>query len=417
MTPPLLIVFCHLRWDFVRDRPQHLLTRLGDRWQVLYVEEPVYDAGLPWLEERLLDRRLTVLVPHTPVAAPGFDERQLPLLRQLLAGYQRRSRRAVDVAWLYTPMALPLARGLSPTCIVYDCIDDLALFADAPAALRAHEDALLQQASLVMTGGLSLYEARRDRHPHVVCLPSAVDAAHYAAHSGVPSAAHDDAAPSAADLLPQDREPFRQAEALQGGTARPRLGYMGVIDHRLDLALLAHVADAHPEWSLVMAGPVARTDVRALPRRPNILWLGPQPYERLPHLLAGWDLCLMPFALNEATRCLCPSQTLEYLAGGKPVVSTPIHDVSWMYGDLVALAEGGPDFVAACERLLAESGSRRAHRALDMMALVSSSSWDRTAQAVHELLLQALHAARARRADAAARPLAAGASAARVGIG
>jgi len=372
-TVPTLIVFSHLRWSFVFQRPQHLMSRLAGRWQVLFVEEPVRCSGPPRLEVRTLGPSLTVLVPHTPAASAGFHDDQLALLQPLLYTYLREQRCSVDVAWLYTPMALPLVRTVRPACIVYDCMDELSAFKDAPRQLRQRESALLKQASLVLTGGPSLYEARRNLHANVHCFPSAVDAAHFAP----------------ANLVP-DSDDAQAAFALQGHLPGPRLGFFGVIDERLDTALVDLLAERHPEWSVVMAGPVVKIDPASLPQRPNLHWLGMQPYERLPYLLAGWDVCLMPFAMNESTRFISPTKTLEYMAGEKPVVSTPVPDVIWLYGEAVAVAAGPEAFVAACENVLAERGAPRCRRATEMLSAVSLHSWDRSATGIHTLLLKAL---------------------------
>lgn len=399
MTPPLLVVFSHLRWDFVFQRPQHLMSRLASRWRVLFVEEPMPHDGAPRLALREPVPGLTVATPYTPFAATGFHDDQLATLQALLARHLAATGPA-DVAWLYTPMALPLARALEPACMVYDCMDELSAFKDAPRQLRQRESALLKQAALVLCGGPSLYEARRAQHPHVVCLPSAVDAAHFAPVSLVPGCAQ-----------------AITADALQGRLRTPRLGFFGVVDERLDLGLVAALADAHADWSVVMAGPVVKIDPATLPQRRNLHWLGMQPYERLPYLLAGWDLALMPFARNDATRFISPTKTLEYLAGEKPVVSTPIRDVIALYGDVVTVADGAPAFIAACERLLAESPAARCKRALETLNGVARFSWDRSADSVHELLAAALAGARvpapAARAAAAAAPVAVAAGAGR----
>jgi glycosyltransferase involved in cell wall biosynthesis len=386
MSPPVLLVLSHLRWGFVYQRPQHLLSRLAAHWRVLFVEEPVHGVGPPRLLVRDEGPGLSVLAPHTPVAAPGFHDDQLAPLRHLLAQYLREQRLQVDLAWLYTPMALPLVEGTGARGLVYDCMDELSAFKDAPRQLRQRESALLKSASLVLTGGPSLFEAKRGLNPHVHCLPSAVDAAHFAPEG-----------------LQAGSEPDRQAAQLQGTLAQPRLGYYGVIDERLDLALVADVADAHPEWSVVMAGPVLKIDPATLPQRPNLHWLGMQPYGRLPYLLAGWNLCLMPFAINESTRFISPTKTLEYMAGGKPVVSTPVRDVIMLYGQAVAVAERGPEFIHACETLLNERGDARFQRASEMLNTVSTSSWDRTAESVQQLLSQALTLAAPVAAPAVAR--------------
>lgn len=387
MPPPVLFVFSHLRWNSVFQRPQQLLSRLAGRWRVVFVEEPRHDPGPARLEVFTHGPCLEVLVPHTPVAATGFHDAQIALVGPLLAGHaQRRGVDGAVVAWLTTPMALPLAEALRPACVVYDCMDELAARDGAPRQLRQRESALLRRASLVMTGGPSLYEARRTKHHNVHSLPSAVDAAHFAPERLDPAS---DAA--------------AQAEALQGALPRPRLGFHGVIDERLDAALVARLADAHPDWQLVMAGPVTGIDPALLPRRPNIHWLGTQPYERLPHLLAGWDIALMPYLLNASTRSMPPGKALEYMAGEKPVVSTAVPDVVALYGSVVAVARSAKEFVQACEAVLAESPGRRCARALDMLTTVSTQSWGRTADVVHRLVGAALQQAQ-REAAALAAP-------------
>ena len=375
-APPVLLVFCHLRWSFVYQRPQHLLARLAEKWQVVYVEEPVCTEGPAHLETREISARLTVMVPHTPVAAVGFHDDQLALLQPLIETALKARNLHADVAWLYTPMALPLAKSFAPTCLVYDCMDELTGFKDAPRQLRQRESALLKEAARVFTGGPSLYEARRDLHPSVHCFPSAVDAAHFSPTN-----------------LVADCEHAKIASELQDALPHPRLGFFGVIDERLDLELVAAIADQHPEWAVVMAGPVVKMDPAMLPQRPNIHWLGMQPYERLPYLLAGWDLCLMPFVLNEATRFISPTETLEYMAGDKPVVSTPVRDVIYLYGAAVTIAPAGPAFVQACKAVLAESATARCKRNSEMLYTVSMHSWKRTAESIDGMLQTALQQA------------------------
>ena len=380
---PVLLVFSHLRWGFVFQRPQHLLSRLAGRWQVIFVEEPVHSDGPARLQARTEPGHggasVQVLVPHTPEPAQGFHDEHLSALHSLLAEHLQAMRLQVDVAWLYTPMALPLAKAVQPACLVYDCMDELSAFKDAPRQLRQRESAVMKEAAFVLTGGPSLFESRRHLHPHVVCLPSAVDAEHYTPGRLVP-----------------DCEVDRQAQELQGMLPRPRLGYFGVIDERLNLALLEAMADAHPEWSLVMAGPVVKIDPASLPQRPNIHWLGMQPYQRLPYLLAGWDVALLPFAINESTRFISPTKTLEYMAGEKPVVSTKIRDVQVLYGEAVLVADGTQAFIDACESLLGSTLAKRCQRAIAMLNLVSQYDWSRSADSVHDLLADALQSTRLR---------------------
>ncbi len=388
---PHLIVFSHLRWDFVYQRPQHLLSRLAKHYEVLFVEEPLRCEAGAWLDCREGAPGVTVLRPHTPVEAPGFHDDQLPLLRPLLSEHLAEQGITDYVVWFYTPMALPLlaelsrpteapaqsrgAGGMQPRAVVYDCMDELSAFQNAPRQLRQREAALLKVADLVLTGGPSLYEAKRGLHPNVLCLPSAVDARHYSPQF---STGRIDA--------------MLQAEQIQGRIPGPRLGFFGVIDERLDIALIDAVAQAEPDWQVVMVGPVVKIDPEQLPRRPNIHWLGQQPYALLPQLVADWDVCLLPFALNESTRFISPTKTLEYMAAEKPVVSTPVHDVVAMYGDVVRIGHDHAAFIEGCRWALSETGYKRAERIGEMLATVSRFSWDNTAKTIHEAIESVLGA-------------------------
>jgi glycosyltransferase involved in cell wall biosynthesis len=252
-------------------------------------------------------------------------------------------------------------------------MDELSSFKNAPPQLREREAALLEAADLVFTGGPSLYEAKVDRHPNVFCLPSAVDAQHFSRERAL-----------------ADIEAMRCAGELQGAVAQPRLGFFGVIDERLDLELIDRVAAADPSWQLVMVGPVVKISPDSLPRRPNIHWLGQQSYALLPQLVAGWDVCLLPFALNEATRFISPTKTLEYMAAEKPVVSTPVRDVSVLYGHDVRIAGSVPAFIQACRDALAESPEDRLARIRQMLATVARYSWDNTAQTMKSAIEQVI---------------------------
>jgi UDP-galactopyranose mutase len=367
-----VIVFCHLRWEFVFQRPQHLLSRLARHHAIVFVEEPVRSEGAARLERTRPSPGVEVLRPHTAVDAPGFHDDQLSALQPLIADYL--ADQCIDdyLVWFYTPMALPLLADLAPRALVYDCMDELAAFKNAPRQMRQRETALLRGADLVLTGGPRLYEAKRASNPNVVCLPSAVDANHYATERAT-----------------GDTAAMERAGAMQPA-ARPRLGFFGVIDERLDLDLVAQLADADPGWQIVMVGPVVKIDPAALPRRANLHWLGQQPYAILPQLVYGWDVCLMPFALNESTEFISPTKTLEYMAAGKPVISTPVHDVEAMFGDLVAIAATSDGFVEACRNALAETPAEKAARKKAMHARVAQYSWDAAAERVRAALDEVL---------------------------
>ena len=355
-----LIVFSHLRWNFVFQRPQHLLSRLATQRQVVFFEEPIGDAVEPWLEHTEPCPGVEVLSPHVGAGPGGFHDDHLPALQQLLADYLQENAIADYLVWFYTPMAFPLAASLTPRGIVYDCMDELTAFRNAPRQLVQRENVLLKAADLVFTGGPSLYESKRGRHPDVHCFPSSVDAAHFAQQ--------------AAD------------HPAQAALSHPRLGYYGVIDERLDMGLVAALADAHADWQIVMVGPVVKIDPATLPQRANIHWMGQRDYAELPQFLAGWDVCLLPFALNEATRFISPTKTLEYLAAGRPAVSTPVRDVAECYAGIVDIAADAAEFVAACEDVLAWNEADRARFREAAKDVVARTSWDHTAQNMHQLL-------------------------------
>jgi len=280
------------------------------------------------------------------------------------------------VAWVYTPMAEPLLDAVEPALVVYDCMDELSAFAFAPKALREREAELLRRADVVFTGGHSLYEAKRDLHPNIHPLPSSVDVAHFG----------------------KARAPMPEPED-QAFIPRPRLGFFGVIDERMDLDLIAAVADARPAWQIVMIGPTAKIDPARLPRRANIHWLGMKKYEELPAYLAGWDVALLPFARNASTRFISPTKTPEYLAAGKPVVSTSIRDVVRPYGELglARIADTPEGFVAAIEGYLAEGEEERGAREVRAEEVLSRMSWDRTYDRVEDLVSACLAATSTRR--------------------
>ncbi|MBJ6752307.1 glycosyltransferase [Geomonas anaerohicana] len=359
-----IIVFSHLRWSFVYQRPQQLLARMAERRRVVFFEEPVLDREVdPFLECTNPAPGVLVCRPHTPVERPGYHDHQIsclvPLLEQLLVE-QRLER---YVAWFYTPMALPLAATLKPRLVVYDCMDELSGFLDAPKELAERERALLQRADLVFTGGPSLYRAKQRHHPQVYCFPSSVDAAHFGLAC----------------------DPCIEHET-QRSLPRPRLGYFGVLDERLNLPLLDALAYAHPEWQIVMVGPVLKIAPESLPKHENIRYYGQQEYAQLPRFLAGWDVCLIPFALNDATRFISPTKILEYMAAEKPVVSTPITDVAEPYGDIVFIGDGIESFIAGCEGALALSEAKQRDMVQAMRAVVAGTSWEGTVRAMEELL-------------------------------
>ncbi|WP_232924661.1 glycosyltransferase family 1 protein [Pseudomonas cichorii] len=358
---PLLVCLSHLRWGFVYQRPQHLMTRMARRYDVLFFEEPLTAEGQQaHLQLFLQANGVTVATPYLPAGLnAGQTEQQL---RELLDDYLLRNPREVLLRWYFTPMSLGFSEHLSARGTVYDCMDELSAFKGAPPQLLEREQRLLALADVVFTGGVSLWEAKRAQHGNVHAMPSSVDIEHFA---------------SARQALPEPAD--------QAGIAHPRLGFFGVVDERLDLALLEGLARQRPDWQLVVLGPVVKIDPASLPSLPNIHYLGARAYSELPAYLSGWDVALMPFALNDATRFISPTKTPEYLAGGCPVVSTPIRDVVRTYGacPVVHIAEDVPGFVTAIEAALIQRQDRDALFHLADQAL-AGMSWDCTWNAMME---------------------------------
>ena len=356
--PYTLLCFSHLRWNFVFQRPQHLMCRFSREMDVIYWEEPVEigprETAYLQVREAQNAPNVRIVVPHLPQNMPG-DAREAALKRLLDAHVA--SIRGGLIAWYYTPMMLPFSRDLEPTVTVYDAMDELSKFKFAPAQLLDLENELLSQADIVFTGGSSLHEAKKGRHANIHCFPSSVDRVHFLKAR-------------ARQFDPADQEDL----------PKPRLGFYGVIDERFDTELLDKVAQMRPEWSFVMVGPVVKISEEDLPKRTNIHYLGGKSYAELPAYLSGWDVALMPFAMNESTQFISPTKTPEYLAGGKPVVSTPIKDVVRHYGHLegVEIASSPEEFVAACEKSLELSHERGGSWLAEADLMLSATSWDTT---------------------------------------
>ncbi|HLO47816.1 MAG TPA: glycosyltransferase family 1 protein [Kamptonema sp.] len=352
---PDLVCLSHLRWDFVYQRPQHLLSRFAKNRRVFFIEEPIFSSNTNWqLDVSIRDSGVWVIVPHL---SEGMSEETIKMAQQAMldALFEQAQVRSY-ILWYYTPMAMAFSSHLKPIAVVYDCMDELSAFKGAPPSLKTHEASLFSRADLVFTGGHSLYEVKRHQHHNVHAFPSSIEREHFA---------------QARNLI---EEPADQADI-----PHPRLGFYGVIDERMDIELLRGIAEARPDWHLVIIGPVVKIDPETLPRHPNIHYLGGKSYQELPAYLAGWDVALLPFAINESTRFISPTKTPEYLAAGKPVVSTPIRDVVRPYGQegLVRIASTAEEFVVAAEAAMNEN--IEASGWLNQVdTFLAQNSWDRT---------------------------------------
>lgn len=366
-----VLYLAHLPWEHVWQRPQQLTTRLSRRYDVWYVDPPALIDSLaaPELRELGVQQGVRVARPLFPTAMASDSAGYWAAWHQLLPELLGRAG-GDTVLWVSSPHAVTLVGRARPQVrlVVYDCMDDLASFKDGSSELREREARLIPLCDLVFTGGRSMYEARKGLHPRVHCFPSGVDVEHY---RPAREAQEGEAAGPAAPLA---------------GVGRPLLGYFGVLDERIDWALIAEVAARRPGWHWALIGPTAKVDPAELPRAANIHYLGQRRYEDLPALLARFDVATMPFALNEATRYISPTKTLEYLAGGRWVLSSSVPDVVALYREVVAIADGADAWIAAAQAILHAGPAALAARLERARPMLEAGTWDAIAERMAGLI-------------------------------
>jgi glycosyltransferase involved in cell wall biosynthesis len=362
--PMQLVCFSHLPWKFVYQRPQHLLSRFAKKYAVYYVEEFIYNEEEDGYSVTTIADNIKVIVPHLKRgAATKFSEIQRleNILKTLFKVYAINAY----LFWYYTPMALAYTANFSPRVTVYDCMDELSAFKFAPPALKTLEQQLFKKADIVFTGGNTLYEAKKTQHPNIYSFPSSIDKAHFKSAR-------------------TNTEQCADQECIPG----PRLGFYGVIDERFDIELIKDAADAKPDWHFVLVGPVIKVDPATLPQNKNIHYLGPKSYEELPRYLSGWDIALIPFAINESTRFISPTKTPEYLAAGKPVISTAITDVVNPYSkeNLVHIVQNSQELIEKATLELSITDKQEWLTRVDNY--LATISWDATWASMDELMQQ-----------------------------
>jgi UDP-galactopyranose mutase len=364
---PDLVCFSHLRWDFVYQRPQHLLTRCARDRRVFFVEEPSFGSGSMRLDLHEHEGGVRVVVPHLPEGLRS-EVATTAVLKEMVRRLFAEQGIREYVFWYYTPMALSFTKHFSPIASIYDCMDELSAFKGAHSRLADFERELFRRVDLVFTGGQSLYEAKRNSHPAVHSFPSSIDVSHFGAARTI-------------TVEPED----------QAGIPQPRLGFFGVIDERFDIELLDAMARMRPDWQFVMIGPIVKIHPDTLPKHPNIHYLGAKKYEELPGYLAGWDIAMLLFARNESTRFISPTKTPEYLAAGKPVISTSITDVIRPYGELnlVKIADSPTEFIRAAEDFMSKGGENAEwlNRVDEFLADIS---WGKTWAQMSDLINQTI---------------------------
>ena len=353
-----LFCFSHIRWDLVFQRPQHLMSRWAKDRRVFFVEEAVIEPGSNFLEISERENGVFLLTPHLN-SNDDLNDAQLKLLSGFIGRVSKRY-----IFWYISPMFIPYTAHLCPQLIVYDCMDELSGFAGAPPGVIHAEAELFSMADLVFTGGLSLYESKIHLHKNIHAFPSSIDFAHF----------------SKARISQPDPPD-------QSNIPRPRIGYFGVIDERMDQELVNAAAKLRPDWHWIFVGPVLKVDPAKLPQLPNIHYLGKKDYNVLPSYLSGWDVAILPFARNDATRYISPTKTPEYLAAAKPVVSTSIRDVIRPYADcgLVTIADQPEAFISAIEK----SFSLGTDWLDNVDAYLFNISWDQTWNRMNALVADA----------------------------
>jgi glycosyltransferase involved in cell wall biosynthesis len=346
-----MIVFCHLRWQFVYQRPQHIISRMSQTMKILFIEETIHN------EENENSGNLIIVDEMLHVLQPNV--RNIEAIAALIPAYVKN--KSIAIGWFYSASFSPLLESIHFENVVYDCMDELSLFKGAPEHLINQEKYLMAHADIIFTGGKSLYESKKELHPNVHCFPSSVDESHFAqALNGI-------SIPSDIVHVPS-----------------PIVGYYGVIDERIDLYLIDQAAEKMPHVSFVMIGPLAKIEDSDLPKRDNIYYLGMKSYDELPHYLKAFDIAMMPFALNDATKYISPTKTLEYMAAGKPIISTKIMDVVRDYSSCVSLVDSPDDLCNAITMLLDTKNQSSMNQ--EYFKILQKTSWDATVAAMKSII-------------------------------
>ncbi len=370
-----IVVFSHLRWGFVWQRPQQFLSRFAKKHPILFIEEPFFDrseGAEPDLSFHRVMPNVTVMCPHVPASFA-----QNPKLPTMLRQWSHEAINRMNengefdkpLLWYYSPMDSSWSLGhFENRGVVYDCMDELSQFTGAPKALVNNEARLIEHADIVFTGGYNLGEKKKQQHDNVHIFGCGVEYSHF-------NQAQD---PNTA--IPPDIDFM----------ARPILGWMGVVDERVDYAMVGEMARMRPDWSFAMVGPVVKVDPAHLPHAPNLYWLGGRDYQQLPSYVAAFDVNMMCFAINKATEFINPTKGLEYMATGKPIISTHVKDVVNQWSDIVLLAKGAEEFVKSAEKALDKNNAEVQQRVQKGLALAQQCSWESTVKAMQDLITQAI---------------------------
>jgi glycosyltransferase involved in cell wall biosynthesis len=382
-----IIAFCHLGWDWVWQRPQQYLSRLAKRHRLLFVETYCSDVAKAEVRLRTAEGHpnITICETHLPQSrwpdGEFIDAERRRVVKNALTS-ELRGQFEQPLLWFYDPMAVTaFARQMGERAIVYDCMDELSQFKGAPPALIQREKELLRVADVVFCGGQKMRKKRLPLNANTHFFGTGVDCEHFG--------------------KAMTRELKVAPEIANFGSA-PVLGYFGVIDERIDYELLEKLADARADWHVVMVGPTAKVDPATFPKRDNLHFIGGRPYAQLPALTKGFSVAMMPFALNAATEYINPTKALEYMAAGRPVVSTALDEVRMNFGKVARIAESHAEFIAFCAK---EADSPSRARIVRGLKLASENTWEANIARMESHIYDVLAARRAETAKKSKRAL------------
>jgi glycosyltransferase involved in cell wall biosynthesis len=372
-----IVVFCHLRWGFVWQRPQQFLSRFAKKHPILFIEEPFFDrkkGAQPDLQFHRVMPNVTVMCPHVGPEwnrNPDLPTKLREWTKEAIARMNQNTEGAFDrpLLWYYSPMDSAWSLGFFPNRgVVYDCMDELSQFTGAPPQLIENEKRLMQHADVIFTGGFEMGEKRKKLHDNVHIFGCGVEIEHFG----------------------KARDPETQIPADIDFMARPILGWFGVVDERVDYAMVGEMARKRPDWSFAMVGPVVKIDPNLLPHSPNLYWMGGRDYQQLPNYCAAFDICMMPFAMNASTQYINPTKGLEYMATGRPTISTPVKDVVRQWSDIISIVKNNADeFIDAAEKLLNDKTFRQ-EKVEKGLALASQCGWENTVKSMQQLIKDAI---------------------------
>ncbi|MBI5275313.1 MAG: glycosyltransferase [Burkholderiales bacterium] len=363
---PTVLVFPVIDWHFRVQRPQHLARELAAQGhRVLYFSTTFAPGsgpgdlrivGSPAPNVHLL--QLPLDGAHPNIYEDALSPSQAQSLADCIVWLQREAGLGALVSLVNLPFWRPVADVLPANLMVYDCMDYHAGFSTNTGAMLDEEHALLRDCDLLVTSSLRLSQLMREKapgKPHAL-VRNGTEVAHFAT---VPPA------------LKVERD------------ARPVVGYFGAISEWFDMKMVVAAAKQRPGWRFILVGSTFGCDVAEAGKLPNIEFTGEVPYAELPSWVHGFDVCVIPFVLNELTSCTNPVKVYEYLSAGKPVVATRMPELEAI-ADQVLLADDADGFVRQVERALQHG--RDPEQAQARRDWAAQHSWASRAQQLSEAL-------------------------------